>query len=206
MPLALSDDLTAFLADFGVPVTSGAIATIGILDLPTQVIEGGMVLSTEYQLTAKASELGGLSYGDQLVVDGQNYQVRDVRTIDDGAFVEISMMKLAPTASAPGGQLRAFGLNDLSDVALVSPAANEALVYDGTQWTDGVAGGGIAAYVHTQATASSTWTINHNLGYCPAVEVFDSGSNEVDADITHPTLNQTIILFVTPISGFARLI
>ena len=137
MPLALSDDLSAFLADFGVTVTSGAMVTTGILDLPTHVIESGMVLTTEYQLTAKASELGGLSYGDQLTVDGQNYQVRDVRTIDDGAFVEISMMKLAPPATAPGGQLRTFGLNDLSDVSISSnPQAGEVLQYDGEQWRD----------------------------------------------------------------------
>ena len=30
-------------------------------------------------------------------------------------------------------------------------------------------GGGGAAYVHTQSTPATTWTINHNLGFRPTV-------------------------------------
>jgi len=77
------------------------------------------------------------------------------------------------------------------------------LKYDGTQWVDGVDGG--AAYVFTQSSAATTWTINHNLGHVPSVEVFDSGSQEVDADVSHPSVNQTVIVFSVPLSGFARL-
>jgi hypothetical protein len=201
--MALTEDLSLFLNDFGVTATSGAISALGILDMPTQVLAGEMVLSTDYSLTARYADFGGLVYGDGITVDGINYQVRETRQLDDGAFVEIGLMKLAPAATAPGGQPREFGLDDLADVELVSPAAGEVLKYDGTKWADATEAGG--AFVYTQAVAASTWTINHNLGQVPSVEVFDSGSQEIEADVSHPTPNQTVIVFSVPLAGFARL-
>lgn len=201
--MALSEDLSVFLTDFGVSCTSGSVTALGILDMPGQVLADGMVISTDYTLTARAADFGGLIYGDAITVDGSNYSVRDTRRVDDGKFVEISLSKLAPDATAPGGQPRAFGLDDLSDVALINPVAGEVLKYDGTQWVDGTDEG--AGYVFTQSTAAATWTINHNLGHVPSVEVFDSGSQEIEADVLHPSVNTTIILFTVPTTGFARL-
>jgi hypothetical protein len=202
--MALTEDLGIFLDDFGVSCTAGAVTALGILDMPTQVLAGDMVLSTDYTLTCRNADFGRLLFGDSITVDGVNYQVKETRQLDDGAFVEIGLMRLGPTSSAPGQNPRTFGLSDLTDVELTSPTAGEVLKYDGTQWVDGTDGG--AAYVFTQSAPSSTWTINHNLGHVPSVEVFDSGSQEVDADVTHPTANQTVILFTVPLSGFARLI
>lgn len=199
-----AEDLSLFLADFGVTCTAGAVTATGILDMPSQIISGDMVLSTDYSLTARAADFGGLLFGDGITVDGVNYQVREVRKLDDGAFCEIGLQRLAPSSTAPGQNPRTFGLSDLTDVELTSPTAGEVLKYDGTQWVDGADGG--AAYVFTKSSAATTWTINHNLGHVPSVEVFDSGSQEVDADVTHPSANQTVILFSVPLSGFARLI
>lgn len=201
--MALTEDLSLFLNDFGVTATSGAISALGILDMPSQVLAGDMVLSTDYTLTARYADFGGLVYGDGITVGGVNYQVRETRQLDDGAFVEIGLMKLAPAATAPGGQPRTFGLDDLSDVALATPTAGEVLKYDGTQWVDGADSG--AAYVFTQSTPASTWTINHNLGYVPSVELFDSGSQEIEADVSHPSVNTAVIVFAVPVAGFARL-
>jgi hypothetical protein len=64
---------------------------------------------------------------------------------------------------------------------------------------------GAAGVNFTQAVASATWTINHNLGYRPSVEVFDAGGNEIEGEVTHPSSLQTIIRFVVPVSGTARL-
>ena len=65
---------------------------------------------------------------------------------------------------------------------------------------------GGAAYVHSQTSSSATWTINHNLGYVPSIELFDSGSQEIEATVTHPSVNQAVILLTIPSTGFARLI
>jgi hypothetical protein len=132
----ITEDLSLFLADFDVTVTSGAVSGIGILDMPTQVLAGEMVLSTDYTLTARYADFGGLVYGDGVTVDGINYQVRELRRIDDGKFVEISLMKLAPDASAPGGQPREFGLQDLADVNITSAQQGDMLIYDSGQGVD----------------------------------------------------------------------
>jgi hypothetical protein len=136
--MAFSEDLNLFLDDFGVSCTAGAISALGILDMPTQVLAGDMVLSSDYTLTARAADFGGLLYGDGITVDGVNYQVREVRRLDDGKFCEVSLSKLAPDAVAPGGQPRGLSLDDLEDVELVDPEPGESLTYDGTKWTDGV--------------------------------------------------------------------
>jgi hypothetical protein len=51
-----------------------------------------------------------------------------------------------------------------------------------TAGPQGPGGGAGAAYVHTQASPATTWTINHNLGFRPSVELLDSGSQEIDGD------------------------
>lgn len=92
--MPLSEDLSVFLNDFGVSCTAGAVTALGILDMPTQVLAGEMVLSTDYTLTARFADFGGLAYGDPIAVAGVNYQVRETRQLDDGAFVEIGLQKV----------------------------------------------------------------------------------------------------------------
>lgn len=91
--MPLNEDLTVFLNDFGVSCTAGAVTALGILDMPSQVVAGDMVLSTDYTLTAKASDFGSLQYGDSITVSGTSYTVRETRLVDDGAFVEIGLQK-----------------------------------------------------------------------------------------------------------------
>jgi hypothetical protein len=90
----ITENLDVFLADFGVSVTAGAITGVGLFDMPTQVIADGMVLTSDYTLTAKTSDFGGVSYGDAITVDGTAYQVREVRRLDDGKFCEIGLSKV----------------------------------------------------------------------------------------------------------------
>lgn len=90
----IDEDLNLFLQDFGVSCTSGAITGLGILDMPSQVISGDMVLTTDYALTCRAADFGGLKYGDSITVAGTAYQVRETRLVDDGAFVEIGLQKV----------------------------------------------------------------------------------------------------------------
>ena len=63
--------------------------------------------------------------------------------------------------------------------------------------------GGGGRYTHTQGAASSTWTVNHNLGFRPQVEVFSPGWVSVEASVLHTTDNQTVISFNTPQTGVA---
>ena len=72
-----------------------------------------------------------------------------------------------------------------------------------TQGPQGPAGSG--AYIHTQSTVSTTWTINHNMGFRPSVELLDSGSQEIDGEVSHPSVNQTVVTLNPASAGLARL-
>jgi hypothetical protein len=68
----------------------------------------------------------------------------------------------------------------------------------------GPAGG--LAFIHLQPTPATTWTINHGLGYRPSVELLNAGSQEIDAEVSHPTVNQTLITLNPATAGQARLV
>ena len=71
----------------------------------------------------------------------------------------------------------------------------------GPKGADGSPG---TAYEHTQAIASDTWTVNHNLGFWPTVTVFGPGNSPVNAGVLHTSLNQCVISFVVPMTGMVR--
>lgn len=50
-------------------------------------------------------------------------------------------------------------------------------------------------------TASSLWTVNHNLGREPSVTVLTVGGLEMLADVQHTSLNQFTVSFSQPQSG-----
>lgn len=89
--MAFTEDLDVFLADFGVSCTAGATTALGILDMPSQMLSDGMVLTTDYTLTARASNFGSLIRGDSITVDGTAFTVRETMLVDDGKFVQIAL-------------------------------------------------------------------------------------------------------------------
>lgn len=93
--MAFAEDLSVFLntAEFAVPVVAGAITGTGILDMPSEIIADGVVLTTDYKLTCESSKFGSLLHGDAVTVAGAGYTVRNVALIDDGAFCEIMLQK-----------------------------------------------------------------------------------------------------------------
>ena len=75
----------------------------------------------------------------------------------------------------------------------------------GVQGRPGVPGPAGAGFTWEQLAASDVWTIPHNLGYRPAVDLFDSGGQEFQAEVTHLNENTVVVNLVTPLAGFARL-
>ena len=55
------------------------------------------------------------------------------------------------------------------------------------------------------STPSFLWTVNHNLGVKPSVQVYNSGSQEVMADVIHVSVNQLTVSFSKLTSGFVIL-
>ena len=90
----LTDDLDIFFDNpFGVSATSGATTAKVLLDQPSQVLAGDMVLTTDFQITAKTSDFGTLLAGASITVDSVDYTVRETRLVGDGLICEISLQK-----------------------------------------------------------------------------------------------------------------
>lgn len=93
--MSFAADLDVFLAPpFGKPVTAGVVSGYGILDMPSQMIADGMVLTTEYKLTVRTDKFGWLKFGDTVNVQGVSYEVREPMLIEDGLLSEIILTKL----------------------------------------------------------------------------------------------------------------
>ena len=92
--MAFTEDLDVLLSDFGKAVIRDGVSYKGILEQPDEIVADGLVMTTDYELTGKTSELGSLVFDDIISVDGDNYKVRQARKIDDGKFCLVSLNKI----------------------------------------------------------------------------------------------------------------
>lgn len=60
--------------------------------------------------------------------------------------------------------------------------------------------------VHDQASASATWTITHNQGRYPTIDIIDSAGNHVIGDIKHNSVNQLVATFDNAFAGKAIIV
>lgn len=113
----------------------------------------------------------------------------------------------AQTTLEPG-EIAALAAHLADDGRHVPPAGAVGQIVtmgaDGPEWMDRPEGGGGAVHTHTQSTAASVWTINHNLGVQPSITVLDTGGNALLAQVLHVSVNQAQIQFATPVAGIAR--
>ena len=63
----------------------------------------------------------------------------------------------------------------------------------------------IKSYVHDQAVAATVWTINHNLGKHPSIDVVDTSGNVVTGKYTYVDENTMIAEFNAAFKGTAYL-
>lgn len=59
---------------------------------------------------------------------------------------------------------------------------------------------------HTQSSPSSVWTVTHNLGVYPLVYVLSPTQEVVECQVSHTSINQTVLTFSTPYAGTARFV
>ena len=63
---------------------------------------------------------------------------------------------------------------------------------------------GLGTHTRCCYNACSVWTVNHNLGKAPIMKVFDTGGNEVWANIINVDNNTTKIYFTQEFSGYVE--
>jgi len=95
----------------------------------------------------------------------------------------------------------------MSDIIVVQPVIPVVeITAPGPQGPAGTFSPGDVAYTHTQAVSSSTWTINHNLGFNPTAVVLDSAGTNCEGSFSYPTVNQMVITFNSAFTGTAYII
>jgi len=95
-------------------------------------------------------------------------------------------------------------LSELFDVNTSGAVEGSSLVLNGNGiWVAGTGTGG--AFVFTQTTASSTWLIEHGLGFYPNVTIEDGSGNDISGAITYIDANSLQIDFNTATTGVAYL-
>lgn len=73
-----------------------------------------------------------------------------------------------------------------------------------TIWTEAGTGGTGVASFEQAFTSALTWTVNHNLGREPFVNVLSTGGSELLAEIQHTSVNQFIVYFSSAQAGRIR--
>lgn len=58
-------------------------------------------------------------------------------------------------------------------------------------------------YTHTQTTLSTTWVINHGLGYVPTIRAFNGADEITPSNITHNSNFKATLTFSSSQSGYA---
>ena len=94
LTMAFTEDLNLFFVDFAEDVFYDGSTYKGMLEQPDELIADGVVMTTDYELTVKSSELGNLDFDTVINVSNVKYKVRNVRKIDDGTLSKISLTKV----------------------------------------------------------------------------------------------------------------
>lgn len=71
------------------------------------------------------------------------------------------------------------------------------------EWLASLIGTSNGQYQHTQSTPAATWTVNHDLGYRPNVQLTTLGGREILGEIQHISINQVIVYLDSPLAGLA---
>ena len=93
-------------------------------------------------------------------------------------------------------------------IEIVGDEVSVELGTSGPQGATGAAGQTLysdLSYVHTQNSASATWTITHNLHFIPSITVVDSNNEVVEGSYSYPNSTSVVLSFSIPISGRAFL-
>lgn len=118
-------------------------------------------------------------------------------------YVEIEVLKYRDLTTAIFERNKEFSLSFdyVNNNLNVTNATNTSqLVNDGESGNPF-----ISAYTHSQGLPSTVWTINHNLGRRPSVNVEDSAGSIMEGAVDHIDDNNLVITFNNGFSGEAHL-
>lgn len=141
----------------------------------------------------------GSYLNDRLAYDGRIFRIEKISVLGQirrrDFIVSVDAVQLKREDIVNDPQFQAWWDGDVA----TGPVGGEV-------WVPPTPGGGSGGfYVFTQFTPSATWTITHDLGYKPNVDLEDSDGHSLDAEISRPDVNTVICKFAASVSGKAYL-
>jgi len=142
-------------------------------------------------------------------------EVRETLVVEDGAKnLESTAPREVLTAvdtgpQGPQGEVATIAIGTTSTVAngvgssVTNTGTTEAAILN-FQLEAGPATN--STTVFDQSSSASTWTINHNQGRYPSVDVLDSAGTHVIGDISYTSLDQVVVTFENAFAGKAIII
>lgn len=91
----------------------------------------------------------------------------------------------------------------LGSVSVTKVVKNTVIADDGR--LNAVESGGLSAYVHTQATPSTEWVVNHNLTFTPSVTVVNNAGEVLIGEVQFTGEQQITVRFTAATSGLVYL-
>lgn len=150
---------------------------------------------------------GTVAYNNQVVFAGDAAVVNvapGITSFSLGEWATQTPWATMPTIVQAGTSMHASVAQQLadSDGDIVVMGSNGA-----TWFAAAPASHAVETYEHLQPVAAVSWIIDHNLGRSPAgVTIQDLAGQDVMAeDISHPTVNRTVLTFVAAQAGSALL-
>lgn len=140
----------------------------------------------------------------EVVLDVSTYPSTVEVALEQGETVEVVLDASADSATVE----ISLEPSETAEVILDAPIQPSTIEVSapGPQGPPGQDGAGFTFFLYEQYSPSTTWTINHNLGYRPTVELLDETNREIDGDVYHTTINQVVVMFNIPVAGTARLV
>lgn len=168
---------------------TGSTVTVAVAVATDSVLGVASFSSDHFSVAAGAVSLNA-SLDDLNNVAGADGAAAGSVLVSDGA---------GWTATGAANFAGTINLGDLKDVATATPTDGHVLVGDGTNW-----GNQKVYHLHTQSSASTTWTVSHNLGqkYCNVTVVDGSDEVVIPQSITFTDANSLAVTFNTSITGY----
>jgi hypothetical protein len=144
---------------------------------------------------------GGVSYSQQ-IGDGVSRTFTVTHNIGT-RNVGVAVFSSADPYDEVIAEVERTSINTVTVRTITTPGPN--------QYTVAVSGPGSAGaaadltYVHNQGSPAAVWSVPHNLGKYPAVDVVDTGGTQVIPTVLYNDINNVTITFGSATSGKAYL-
>ena len=184
--------------------------TISPTEITAQLSESGTFSVSLYATNDTGTEPKGLTYEVTERIRGAALNKYFISIDKDAILGTVDLADLVPSID-PVVQINYATVEYVNDAFDSAGAANNLIFTPTSEITATNVQAAIeevrsrSRFVHTQASASTTWSITHNMRFFPNVSIVDSAESKVIGEVTYISQNALTVTFSHSFSGKAYL-